>query len=320
VLSFGVTVAPDPPWQRLVELMCAAEANGFDYGWTHDSHIKWQDPYPLLTAVALSTERLKLGLNVTNPLTREPSVTASAFATLQDMTGGRMVMGIARGDSALRMIGLEPTPLAEFERVLPVIRDLVNGRRAEWNGTEVELEWAKGRPEVPLYVAGYGPKVLAVAARQADGVIIQAADPDIVEWIVGQVRQAAEAAGRDPRELGFIACAPAVVDDDVSAARDVVRWFPGVVGRYAQAVVRQADPATLPRALTALAGASERDVASDEAVDRLCLVGPPEVHVAKLRRLAELGVGQFNVYLDAGQGRRTLDAYGKEVIPRASTP
>jgi len=95
VLSFGVTVLPDPPASRLVELLQLAEQNGFDYGWTYDSHILWQEPYPLLTMAAQATTKLHLGLNVTNPGTREPTVTASAFATLQDISGGRMIMASA---------------------------------------------------------------------------------------------------------------------------------------------------------------------------------------------------------------------------------
>ena len=118
MLSFGVTILPDPPWQRLVELFQLAEQNGFDYGWTYDSHVLWQEPYPLLTLAAMKTERLKLGLNVTNPGTREPTVTASAFATLQDVSQGRMIIGIGRGDSARRTIGLQPVKVAEFEDVV----------------------------------------------------------------------------------------------------------------------------------------------------------------------------------------------------------
>src|SRR5438093_3225382 len=135
VLSFGVTILPDPPWQRLVELLQLAEDNGFEYGWTYDSHVLWQEPYPLLTLAATNTSTLNLGLNVTNPGTREPTVTASAFATLQDVTGGRMIMGIGRGDSARRTIGLKPAPVAEFERTRPGIKDLMNGRAGEWNGS-----------------------------------------------------------------------------------------------------------------------------------------------------------------------------------------
>src|SRR5881397_790148 len=153
MLSFGVTVLPDPPYTRLVELMQLAEQHGFEYGWTYDSHILWQDPYPLLTATALSTSTIKLGLNVTNPGTREPTVTASAFATLQDISGGRMIMGIGRGDSARRTIGLRPVKVGEFERSLTLIRDLLNGRQVHWNDIDIELAWAKELPPVPVYVA-----------------------------------------------------------------------------------------------------------------------------------------------------------------------
>src|SRR5437762_590154 len=241
VLSFGVTVLPDPPWQRLVELMKLAEEHGFEYGWTYDSHVLWQEPYPLLTLAAANTTSLRLGLNVTNPGTREPTVTASAFATLQDVTGGRMIMGIGRGDSARRVIGQKPTTVGELERAVAMMRDLMNGRPVVWNDTEVELKWAKGRPEIPVYVAGYGPRVLSVAGRVADGVIIQLADPEIVEWIVAQVRKAAEEAGRDPSELKFMACAPAVVDE-IGAACEAVRWFPAMVSNHGFDVIAKPDP------------------------------------------------------------------------------
>src|SRR5215471_13441922 len=195
-LSFGVTVLPDPPYTRLVELMQLAESHGFEYGWTYDSHVLWQESFPLLTLAAQATSKLKLGHCVTNPGTREPTVLASAYATLHDISDGRMVCGIGRGDSARRTIGQDPVSVGEFERTSTMIKELMNGRPVEWNGKTLELTWAKGRPEIPLYVAGYGPRVLSIAGRISDGVVIQLADPDIVEWIMGQARDAAAAAGR----------------------------------------------------------------------------------------------------------------------------
>jgi probable F420-dependent oxidoreductase len=331
VLSFGVTVLPDPPWQRLVELMKLAEDNGFDYGWTYDSHVLWQEPYPLLTLAGISTSRLRLGLNVTNPGTREPTVTASAFATLQDVTGGRMIMGIGRGDSARRVIGYKPTTVAELEAAVTMMRDLMRGRSVSWNGTEVELKWASGLLEIPVYVAGYGPKVLSVAGRCADGVIVQLADPEIVEWIVGQIRQAAEGAGRDPSEVKVMACAPAVVGDDLEAACDQVRWFPAMVSNHVFDVLSKHDPSGLPRALWeyvenwtreqydyaehSRVGAKHGEFVSDGTCERFCLLGSPEQHVEKLRRLESVGVDQWNIYLMTEGQERTLEAYGRDVIP-----
>jgi probable F420-dependent oxidoreductase len=331
VLTFGVTVLPDPPWQRLVELMQIAEQNGFEYGWTYDSHVLWQECYPLLTLAAMNTERLKLGLNVTNPGTREPTVTASAFATLQDISGGRMIMGIGRGDSARRVIGQQPVRVAEFEQSCRMIKDLMNGRPVQWNDTDIELAWAKGRERIPLYVAGYGPKVLAIAGRVADGVIIQLADPEIIEWIVGQVRAAAEEAGRDPSELKFMACAPAHIGDDIADSCEQVRWFPAMVSNHVFDVISKHDPKDLPAALTdyvtrmqreqydysehSRVGAKHGEQISDETCERFSILGPPEAHIEKLRRLEDAGVDQWNIYLMTSGQEETLEAYGRDVIP-----
>jgi probable F420-dependent oxidoreductase len=326
-----VTVLPDPPWRRLVELMQLAEQHGFDYGWTYDSHVLWQEPYPLLTLAAMHTERIKLGLNVTNPGTREPTVTASAFATLQDVSNGRMIVGIGRGDSARRVIGQQPVRVAEFEAACAMLRDLMNGRPVHWNDTDIQLEWATGRAEIPLYIAGYGPKVLAIAGRVADGVIIQLADPEIVEWIVGQVRKAAVAAGRDPAEVKVMACAPAHVADDVAASCEQVRWFPAMVSNHVFDVLAKHDPAELPAALTdyvsrmkresydysehSRVGAKHGEQVTDETCERFCILGPPEAHIEKLRRLEAAGVDQWNIYLMTHGQEETLQVYGETIIP-----
>jgi probable F420-dependent oxidoreductase len=334
MLSFGVTVLPDPPYQRLVELMQLAEANGFEYGWTYDSHILWQEPYPLLTACALDTVKIKLGLNVTNPGTREPTVTASAFATLQDISGGRMVMGIGRGDSARRVIGQQPVKVAEFEQAVAMIRDLMNGREVRWNDTDVQIKWAKGLPPIPLYVAGYGPKVLSIAGRLADGVIIQLADPEIVEWIIGIVRGAAAEAGRDPAELKIVACAPAHITDDIAAACEQVRWFPAMVSNHVLDLLSKYDRSQLPEGLTSYVeqwerqrydyaehsrvGAKHGEFVSDETCERFCILGTPDQHVAKLKQLEAAGVDQWNIYLMTSGQEHTLETYGKEIIPALS--
>src|SRR5438477_5034826 len=203
-ITFGVTVLPDPPYTRFLELIELAERNGFEYGWTYDSHVLWHEATPLLTLAAERTTRMKLGHFVTNPGTREPTVLASAYATMHVISEGRMVMGIGRGDSARRVIGLQPVKVAEFEQACRMIKDFMNGRAVTWNEKELRLEWARTDPQIPMYVAGYGPKALAVAGRVSDGVIIQLADPVIVEWIMATARKAAEATGRDRDGIEYL--------------------------------------------------------------------------------------------------------------------
>ena len=151
MLDFGMTLMPDPPSSRIVELTRLAEANGFTYGWLFDSHLLWMEPYPLLTMMALNTSRMKLGTCVTNPATREPSVTASVFATLNEISGGRMVMGIGRGDSARRVMGKPPTTLARLETAIAEIRALAAGEETSDDEHAVQMKWATGG--LPIYVA-----------------------------------------------------------------------------------------------------------------------------------------------------------------------
>src|SRR3954454_11061954 len=252
-LAFGVTVLPDPPYRRFVELLQLAEQHGFEDGRAYDSHVLWQDSFPTMALAAQATERLKLGHMVTNPGTREPTVVASAYATLQDVSEGRMVMGIGRGDSARRYIGQKPVTVARFEEALRMIKPFMNGEKVVWNDTEIELAWARrDLPEIEMHVAGYGPKVLAVAGRVGDGVIIQLADPDIIGWTMSTARAAADAAGRDPAALKCIVCAPSHLSDDLAAARDQVRWFPAMVSNHVKDLIARygADGAVVPRALT----------------------------------------------------------------------
>jgi alkanesulfonate monooxygenase SsuD/methylene tetrahydromethanopterin reductase-like flavin-dependent oxidoreductase (luciferase family) len=200
MLSFGITVVPDSPHTRLIELLQRAEKYGFECGWTYDWHVLWQESFALLPLAAAATKRIKLGHCVTNPGIREPTVTASWYATMQEVSNGRMVMGIGRGDSSRRVVGLGPVKIDEFERSIRMIKDLMNARKVEWNGEGLELTWArKDLPEIPMHVAGYGPRALGVAGRVGDGVIIQLADPTIIRWIHGDCPQGRRGGGPGSR-------------------------------------------------------------------------------------------------------------------------
>lgn len=328
-LEFGVTVILDPPHHGPLRLLEHAEACGFDTGWVFDSPVISQEPYPLLGLAAARTSRLRLGLCVTNPLTRDLSVTASAHATLQEISGGRMVLGLGRGDSAVHMVGLEPEKMAAFEHGVVAIRELANGRPVTLRGLELRLPWAAGRPEIPLYVAAYGPKALAVAGRVADGVIIQLADPDIVAWLMGFVRRAAEEAGRDPDVVECVVSAPAVVGDDLASARDITRFFPAMVSNHVLDLLRRYDRSQLPGALWefverrreydyahhARTGSANGAFVDDLTADRFSILGPVPAQLAKLRDLQAAGATQINLYLLTPDPEQLLDTYGREIVP-----
>jgi len=240
-------------------------------------------------------------------------------------------MGIGRGDSSRRVVGLQPVRVAEFERRCAMIKDLMNGRAVQWNDKELELTWVRDElPDVPMHVAGYGPRALGVAGRVGDGVIIQLADPQIIQWIMDTARKAAEEAGRDPSELKCIVGAPSHIGDDISAARDQVRWFPAMVSNHVMDLIeRYGYDSDIPHELTeyvrvrkfydydehSRVGAKHGEFVTDEICDRFCVLGNAEQATAKLKELEAIGVDQFNIYLMTHGQEDDLAAYGRDIIP-----
>jgi probable F420-dependent oxidoreductase len=331
MLTFGVTVLPDPPFSRFLELVQLSEKHGFEYAWTYDSHILWQESYATLPVVADRTERIKLGHFVTNPGIRDATVTASWYATMQDLSNGRMVMGIGRGDSSRRVVGLKPVKVADFEARCAMMKDLMNGRKVDWNDKELQLTWVRSElPDIEMLIAGYGPRALAVAGRVGDGVIIQLADPQIIQWIMETARKSAEEAGRDPSALKCIVGAPSKVTDDLPKAREEVRWFPAMVSNHVMDLIEKYGfESEIPAALTdyvkarkfydykdhSRVGAAHGEFVTDEIAERFTVIGNVEECVQKLHELESVGVDQFNIYLMTHGQEETLQAYGDEIIP-----
>ncbi|MYY81238.1 MULTISPECIES: TIGR03842 family LLM class F420-dependent oxidoreductase [unclassified Streptomyces] len=332
-MDFGLVLQTDPPASEVVGLMRRAERNGFRYGWTFDSSVLWQEPFVIYSRILEHTTRLTVGPMVTNPGTRTWEVTASTFATLNDMYGNRTVCGIGRGDSAMRVAGRKPHTLARLGEAIDVIRDLAEGREADIGGQSLRLPWVRdGR--LPVWMAAYGPKALALAGQKADGFILQLADPYLTRWMVRAVRDAAADAGRDPADVKICVAAPAYVGDDLAHAREQCRWFGGMVGNHvADLVTRYGERSSMvPEALTSYikaregydyshhgrAGNPDTAFVPDEIVDRFCLLGPVDAHLERLRELRELGVDQFAVYAMHDAREDVIDAYGSSVIPRLS--
>ena len=328
-MDIGIVLQTTPPARRVIELAKRAESLGFTHAWTFDSHILWEEPYVIYSQILAETHNLMVGPMVTNPATRDWTVTASTYATLNEMYGNRTVCGIGRGDSAVRVTNGRPTTLKTMRESIHVIRELANGRSVAYNDSTITLPWA-ARSRLEVWGAGYGPKALKMIGENCDGFILQLADTAIAEWTISSVRSAAEEAGRDPDDITICVAAPAYVGTDMAYMRDQVRWFGGMVGNHvADIVARYGDDAPVPKALTdyianrqgydynqhGQAGNTHADFVPDEIVDRFCILGQPDEHLRRLGELSALGVDQFAIYLQHDGKDHTLLEYGEHIIP-----
>lgn len=328
-MDFGVVLQTNPPAARTVQLATLAEAHGFSHVWTFDSHLLWEEPYVIYSAILAQTKRLTVGPFVTNPSTRDWTVTASVFATLNEMYGNRTICGIGRGDSAVRVTNGQPASLAELREAIHVIRELGNSRAVEYRGSTLQFPWSHGS-SLDVWVAAYGPLALRLAGEVGDGFILQLADVDIAAWMIKTVRDAAANVGRDPDSLAFCVAAPMYIGTDWAHMRDQCRWFGGMVGNHVADIVKKyGHHGAVPEALTEYIagrtgydynthGRAENDhvdFVPDAVVDRFCVLGTAEEHIEKLRQLHALGVTQFAGYLQHDNKEETLRVYGERVIP-----
>jgi probable F420-dependent oxidoreductase len=331
-MEFGAVLQTNPPASRTIQLAKLAEVHGFSHVWTFDSHILWQEPYVIYSQILAQTQRIKVGPFVTNPATRDWTVTASVFATLNEMFGNRTVCGIGRGDSAVRVTNGKPTTIAELRQAIQVIRELGNSRAVDYHGSTIQFPWSRGS-ELEVWVAAYGPMALKLAGEVGDGFILQLADIDIASWMIQTVRRAAEDAGRDPDAVKFCVAAPMYIGDDWEHMRDQCRWFGGMVGNHvADIVAKYGTAGEVPTALTEyIAGRESYDYnehgragnvhtqfVPDEIVERFCVLGSASEHIEKLEQLKALGVDQFAGYLQHDNKEETLRVYGETVIPALS--
>ncbi len=332
-MDFGVVLQTNPPAWRTIGLAKQAEEFGFDNVWTFDSHLLWQEPYVIYSQILAETNRIKVGPMVTNPATRDWTVTASHYATLNEMFGNRTVCGIGRGDSAVRVLNGKPCTLAEVREATHVIRELANCRSVEINGATLRFPWARSS-ELEVWIAAYGPMALKAAGEAGDGFILQLGDVDVAAWMIEQVKTAASNAGRDPESLAFCVAAPMYIGQDTEESRqhqlEQCRWFGGMVGNHIADIVRKyGDTGVIPQVLVdyirgrdgydynehGQAGNTHAEFVPDEIVRRFCLLGTAEEHVEKLQQLKAIGVTQFAGYLQHDNKEETMRVYGEHVIP-----
>ena len=285
-MQFGITLKPDISVERIVGLTRQAEAAGFEFGWLFDSHVLWMDPYPLLTLMAANTQRMRLGTLVTNPAVRDLTVTSSLFATLNLISGGRMELGIGRGDSSRRVLGKKPVSWSQLETAVKIFRDLTASREIEYEGQPTRLTWAKDfsasldsglRAESVAHGGARGRWNHSAVCRSGFDFVVH-----------GICERRSASGGANPKQIEVMSAAPVWVSDDLAVARERVRWFPALVSNHVMDLIRQYKPEDLPPALTSyvqdrdgydylhhcVVESDNANFVSDEVVDRFCLVGP----------------------------------------------
>jgi len=328
-MEFGLVAQTNAPAKRVIELAQRAEDAGFTHFWTFDSCVLWEEPFVIYSQILSKTSSIIVGPMVTNPVTRDWTVTASLFATLNEMFGPRTICGIGRGDSALRVTGGSPASLAALSACMVVIKELAEGRETTVNDRPVKIPWIDGG-QLDVWMAAYGPKALALAGSKADGLILQLADPFIVQWAIDTAQGARRDAGRDVADYKVCVAAPAYVGDDIAHQRDQVRWFGGMVGNHVADIVERygSDNSIVPPALTdyikgrkgydyshhGQAGNPDAEFVPDEIIDRFCVLGSAQQHRERLSELAGLGVDQFSLYLMHDSPEETIEAYSREII------
>jgi probable F420-dependent oxidoreductase len=278
------------------------------------------------------TSRLRFGPCVTNPGVREWSVAASLFATLEIQSGNRFDMGLGRGDSSRRVLGHKPLNAETMIEFAKAVKAMVRGDEVRYDESvaPVQLPWANSY-ELPVWIAAYGPKVLAAAGTEADGLILQIADPTLVKWLADHAVAAGKAAGRGMSSYKIMSAAPAWIGD-IEKCRAQTRWFPAMVGNHVADLVERYGKggATVPKRLTdyvegrkgydykhhADKDADHLGFITNDIIDSFGVLGTVEQHVEKLKELESIGVTQFNIYLMCGDEERIVEEYGKHILPK----
>lgn len=313
-----------------IESARAAEQAGYARAWLVDSQMLWEDVWVYMTRGLAATERIQLGVAVSNPLTRHYSVSASAAATLARLHPGRVILGLGRGDSALRTLGLKQVATRKLAEIVPRVRDLIAGREVDLDGTPIRIRWATGEP-VPLLLAATGPRNLRLAGALADIAMLQVGvNPVAVRWAIDHVRTGAQQAGRDPDDVEIALFCGMWVSDDLGEARAESRWAAACAANHLEDVMRRNPEHGMPEELGRVvlartqhydyyaghldSSAEHTGYLTDELIDDFAITGPAERCLERIRELAELGVAEISSAYLNGQLEQ-MRRVGREVIP-----
>lgn len=321
-MKISLGIYPNQTPKEIIGSVKLAEEIGFDTVWMLDSHLLFHEVYTLLGAIGAQTSRIKLGTAVTNPLTRHPSVTASAFQTLAELTDGRAVLGISVGDSALKAMGLKVARMAQLAETVSCIRALFKGEVANFGdnnaveGTRAQLTLS-GR-SVPIYVAASGPKMLHLTGKIGDGcILMNGIAPDLIRAAIDILREGERDARREgqTKVVVWASCHPDPLAVKYNVARAILRNIPGPVSELTREVAEKVRAAYN----YAEHGRSEAQFARlipDELVDRFAFSGSPEKIYGQIDALRELGVDEVVLAIPVANGITPRDDVLRSLAPR----
>ncbi len=313
-----------------MESVGIAERAGFAHAWFVDSQILWQDCYVYIARALEVTDGIVLGTAVSNPFTRHPTVTASVNATLAELHPGRVILGLGRGDSAVRTMGMNPVPTKELRAAVPVIRSLMAGETVQINEADVHFRWHKQGPEVPIALSATGPKNLRAAGGLADIVMIYVGvHSESVAWAIDHIRTGARDAGRDPDSVRVSVLCGLEVDDDRDAAQSAVRWAAAACANHIGDTMKRNAEHGMPETMTRLVDARTQhydyyeghlDSSADhtafltpDLIDDFAIAGPPEHCLERIRALEALGVWEVSSAYYNGRNDQ-LERVGRDLI------
>jgi 5,10-methylenetetrahydromethanopterin reductase len=330
-MKFGFGHIVHEHYQRHVELVQFAEEAGFDFAWVPDQTF-FADPYVVLGAMALATRSIQLGVGVTNPYTRHPSMNARAIATVDQMSGGRAHLGIGAGNrkELLTPLGYDGAHAGPMSReMVEVVRGLLSNQVFSYQGKHFQVDRVRmdfeARPGLKLYIAGRGPAVLYAAGQAADGVIIGALTTDRgIAFALEHVRRGAAQAGRDVSQMEIVSWVTCTLTDDRPAVMERIRpSIAHVIGGAPMDVLTAiglpADLMTRIKDVYAREGIPQAaEHVTDECIDALAIVGNAEYVSERIRRLGAAGVTQMAFLLPVGsvaEQRQRLQALAEQVLP-----
>lgn len=323
VFDFGVGLFPTEPLKQMIHLAKVSEAMEFTHIWVGDSHLIWREAYVNMAAIALNTTKVKLGTGVTNPLTRHPSVLASAYATLEEYSPGRMIVGIGLGDSSVETMGLKPSTLANFEKSLEQMRALFAGTESELPSGKIHL-LHPCKNKVPIYIAASGPKMLELSGRIADGIIVLVGVAD--EYIAHakeKIAAGARVAGRKAEDIKLVLWVPCAVSETASAkdavkahvARVVAHPLPYVLDSNEQKVLAEIRK-TYDYYHHMDQQANHAEVIPDWLVDKFAIAGTVAECRAQVERIKKSGIQQIAIIpysAPGGSREETIRGFAKAV-------